>query len=72
LIRPATPAVRLSPHPRVAPRRSLADFSIHTFVAAGHPTRVLRTRRPLVTDRPVERNTHVHSPLSIHSPPFAS
>ena len=72
LIRPATPAVGLSAHPRLAPRRSLAVLSINAFVAAGHPTRVLRARHPLVTDQPVEHDTDVHSPLSIHSPPFAS
>jgi hypothetical protein len=72
LIRPATPSVTVSADTRVAQRRSLADLSINPFVAAGDPIRASRTGRSLVTDQPLEPQTHFQAPIWIHSPPVVS
>ena len=71
LIRPGTPALTVSAHTRVAPRRSPADLSIAKLVEAGDPIRVPRTGRSFVIDQPLELDTHFHAPMSIHSPPAA-
>jgi|SRR5215469_11298212 len=72
LIRPSIPSVRASTHPRVAPRRSLADLSINAFVSSGDPIQALRTGRLVVMDQPLDHLTHFQGPISIHSPPVAS
>jgi hypothetical protein len=71
-IRPATPSVTISAHTRVAQRRSLTDLWINAFVATGDPILAPRTGRSFVADRPLERQTHFHAPISIHSPPVVS
>jgi hypothetical protein len=71
LIRPGTPSVTIFAHTRVA-RRSLTDLWIKAFVATGDPILAPRTGRSFVADRPLERQTHFHAPISIHSPPVVS
>lgn len=70
LIRPATPSVTISAQTRGSQLRSLTDLWINAFVAAGDPILALRTGRPLVADRPLDRQTHFQAPISIHSPPL--
>ena len=72
LIRPGTPAVRLSAHTRVAPRRSPADLSVTAFADEGAPLPVHRRGRSFVMDQPPAFDTHFRAPIPIHSPPTAS
>ena len=70
LIRPATPAVWVSAHTRVAPRRTPANLSISAFVEPRDPILVSATAPSFATDQQFELDTHFHAPTSIHSPPF--
>jgi len=72
LIRLGTPAVRVSAHTRVAPRRSPADLSITAFADEKAPFRAHRRGRSFVVDQPVALDTHFRAPIPIHSPPAAS
>ncbi|PWT78424.1 MAG: hypothetical protein C5B58_15295 [Acidobacteria bacterium] len=72
LIRPATPAVRVSAHTRVAQRRSPANFSISAVVETEIPILITAKARSFATDQPFELGTHFHTLISIHSPPLAS
>ena len=72
LIRPATPSVTISAHPRVAHRRSLTDLWINAFVATGDPILAARASRSVVVNQPLDRLTHFQAPISAHSPPIAS
>jgi len=72
LIRPATPSVSVSPHTRVAPRRSPKDSSINAFIEAQDPIQVPITARSFVRNQPLVLDTHVRAPIPIHSPPAAS
>ena len=72
LIRLGTPAVRLSAHTRVAPRRSPPDLLITAFADGGASLRVYRRGRSFVMDQTLVLDTHFRAPIPIHSPPAAS
>jgi len=72
LIRPATPSVKVSPHTRVAPRRSPKDWSINAVIEAQDPIQVPLTARSFVRNQPLVLDTHFRAPIAIHSPPASS
>jgi hypothetical protein len=72
LLRPTIPSVGVSVHTRLVPRRTLADLSINAFVAAGDHTQDPRIGVSLVTNQPLELETHSHAPITTHSPPVIS
>jgi hypothetical protein len=72
LVRPATPAVRVSAHSRVVHRRSPPVSSINIFAATVESIRALKNGRLIRMDWPLEFNTQFHPPISIHGPPVTS